>query len=304
LVNGLLELDADRQVSAADGSFIFPNRPAYPTYPGYTPPPGPILRASDSSGVNFYNIVSRTNLPMVDQRFDFLMLPRDVLPILPLRPEDPNLISLLDFLLIMTRNVRVAPTLEVPRWENYPVTVYAPELVLSGANGTVDYRAAFAAAVVGWNNAAGEELLVLADASASPGIGVMYSADLGPSDNLGETLIVQPVGGNLFRTIPELILIRLRSFSSQQVANDIVLHEMGHALLLDHSPSLTHIMEASVPTESVDRDEAYMARIIRYLPQRMDLKWYEQPTKRGLRFQVNSSARRCGTVFESWESMR
>lgn len=304
MVNGLIELDGRREVSAADGSFSFANLPAYPTYAGYTPPPGPILRATDSSGILYYSVVSQANLPMMDQRFDLLMLPREFVQIDPARLEDPSFISLLDFLILMTRNVRVAPVLEVPRWENYPVTVYAPELVLPGVNGTVDYRAAFAAAVDGWNGVAGEELLVLADASETAGIGVVYAVDLGPSGNLGETLVVAPVGGNLFRTIPEVILIRLRSFSSQSVANQIVTHEMGHALLLDHSPSLRHIMEASVPTETVNRDEAHLARIIRHLPQRMDLRWYEQPEKRELRFGIDLSARRCGTALNAWESLR
>lgn len=165
------------------------------------------------------------------------------------------------------------------RWGSYPVHVHTPELVIQG----VDYRQAFLDAIDNWNAAAGETLLQAVE-SFDPVIdtGANYVVNLPQGGHiLGHTDIVDPANQGLRDAVPRLITVELTTFSSQQVANLIISHEVGHVLLLGHSPSDTHLMRSDpqigmslIPTP----DEGYFARLVSHLPQGTDLSTYLEPT--------------------------
>lgn len=303
----LVDVDGRREISASDGSFSFFTLPFYPEVEGYTPPPGLQVLLRESSGINYYEMRSPQPLPRIEQTLDFAMIPRDIVLLQPDDPGDPSSMDRLAFVRLMTHNNRVAADLPAYRWDLYPVTVYAPErTVVREGGAVVDYRLAFANAVTAWNDAAGEELLRLAaaDAIETPP-GIIYSVDLPTSGGLlGETVQDLPAGGQLFRSAPELVRVRCIEYSTQEVADRIISHEVGHALMLAHSPSLGHNMHASVAVPDVDRDEAYIARLLRYMPQGMDLKWYVDSSKWASTYRTPSPSDLCGTEPLHWEQLR
>jgi hypothetical protein len=241
------------------------------------------LVVAEESGVAYYEFRSVGTWPSVTQQVDVSLFVKDFVFI-----DDgnagggfPDFLSTLDYLRLMSHNAnKPAGTPQtIYRWENYPVEVYAAPYVFQGLE-PVDYELAVARAVAAWNERAGEELLRLV--SSPPAIGVDCKAGgLSHESLLGETVQLAPSGG-IFETVPQRMQVRVRAnFNVQATADKVAAHELGHVLMLSHSPSKTHLMVTSAGVEGDDwphRDEAFAARVIRHLAQRFDLRAYRDPS--------------------------
>jgi hypothetical protein len=165
---------------------------------------------------------------------------------------------------------------KIYRWEEYPVQLFVPEFVHEGDGGElVDYRAVFTGAVDRWNQAAGRPMfeMVLEDVA----VGATYSATLsGPNAPLGEVVIVDPPNSSLFLEPPLKMLVKLRQFNSMRAAELIITHELGHVLLLGHSPDSEHCMYGSPSTEVPSALEGYVARLLSVMPQGLDMNLHRE----------------------------
>lgn len=159
-------------------------------------------------------------------------------------------------------------------WESYPVQVFVPEFVHVGNSGeAVDYRAIFLVAIESWNAAAGAPMLAVTEDGANAG--VTYDTTLGgPNAPLGEVVIEDPPDGSVFESPPRRMLVRLREFNTIALAERIITHELGHVLLLGHSPDPDHCMNALAPHDTPTEFEGWMSRVLASLPQGLDMNFY------------------------------
>lgn len=160
------------------------------------------------------------------------------------------------------------------RWEEYPVKVHAIDFDYLGNTGElVEYRPIFEEAVAAWNMAAGRLLFESVD--SPPESGVVVSVDLTHlSGLLGQTTITRPYRSDSFREPPEEITIRLRSFNTVDLARRIIVHELGHALLLGHSPDPSHVMNGAATQYSPTDLEGKVVAFLSVMPQGIDLNRY------------------------------
>jgi hypothetical protein len=192
--------------------------------------------------------------------------------------DEPETVDLARLLRIFSRTETgtTGAAKRIYRWEQYPVQVYLPQFVYEGSSGDlVDYRAIFLEGLDAWNRAAGEAMFELAEEEVE--LGVSYSATLaGPSAPLGEVVIVDPPNGSLFFAPPRQMLVRLRKFNTIHVARRVITHELGHLLLLGHSPDLEHCMNASAPNDTPTDLEGYVATLLAVMPQGLDMNFYRE----------------------------
>lgn len=260
------------------------------------------LVLKEQTGATFYEIDTGP-LPMENRDFELLLLPRGIVQLEGVSEltYPGGVIERLDFLKLMRETELNGAVSGFPTWQEYPVKVYvhphfqdARGEVIQGRPGElVDYAAAFALAIEKWNDAAGAELLELVPievpldpAQYANTNGVFYDTSLtGSTSILGRTEYVRPSTGMLYRDVPELEVVKLRSvFNFQDVADWVVTHELGHVLGLGHSPSRNHIMLAtSSVTDQVrtpDPEEALLARLLRDLSlygRDVRVDWYTIP---------------------------
>jgi hypothetical protein len=270
----LIELGPHKVVTDQFGTFAFVGLPDLLREP---------LSVAEESGVAYYEYRCVANWPALTQSVDVTLFVKDVVFI-----DDgnsgggfPDAVTSLEFARWMTHNANV-PTgnpQTVYKWQAYPVDVYAEPFVFQGVE-LVDYELAVQRAVAAWNAKVGEEMLRIV--ASPPAIGVdCVAGGLSNGSLLGETIQLAPAGG-LFETIPQRMEVRVRpNFSFQETADRIIAHELGHVLMLNHSPSDTHLMAAGAGANGGDwphRDEAFVARLVRHVPQLLDLRVYRDPS--------------------------
>jgi hypothetical protein len=238
----------------------------------------------EAGGSSFYPIEVRYIDPTLlvggARDFEFLLVPRGVIDIVGAVDPWSDQVSQMEFLRRMTGNDPngVTPD-DFVTWEEYPVTLYVHEYNFDSEVELVSYGQAFRTARDRWNAAAGEEILRVVsipgpiDPATQPDLrGVIYDPSLEPSGQtlqLGEVSLVYPTGGNLFEDVPRLMVVALRSsFRTQEIADFIVAHELGHVLGLRHSGTSEHLMAPAPNLEqggAPTSEEALVARFLKYV---------------------------------------
>ncbi len=218
--------------------------------------------------------------PMVestgDRVVDYLLLPRRTVPLLLPSPAEWSFLRFLRTLTAMdSTNDRIA------HWEQYPVPVQLPPVA---AVGQVDCRASMLRAVQIWNDAAGRPVLSVVEEVPARGAFTTMDLPRQGGGSFGEVTLALPKGGTLYHTVPILVHLALaESFDSQELADRVILHELGHVLYLTHSPSIDHVMSAGVNSTSpnqVHPDEAAVLRVLMALPNGTRMSWYSENLKR------------------------
>ena len=248
------------------------------------------MSVQEASGSRFY-VIDLPSLVPRDRNLDLLLVPRGVVDI-PLPVNDwPAQMSRLEFLRRMTGNPPEGGIFDrFVTWQSYPIPVYVHPYTFVSAEDTVLYHEAFATEIARWNAAAGEPLLELIEVPTAPDPGTdpslrgaFYDPTLefvSNSNLLGEVALERPPA-ELFTVTPELMRVRLRSnFRTQEVAELIIGHELGHVLGLRHSGTLAHLM-AGPPDPSLgglpQEDEAFVARFLAHVAPADTTYVYREP---------------------------
>lgn len=189
------------------------------------------------------------------------------------------------YLRLMTNTVHTTssrPNVNLYKWDSYPVDIHIPDMT---SDTGIDYGAAARHAVAIWNDTMGEDFLRLVDSPPQSGILFVFKIE-GDTVN-GRARLLQPGDGELHlsEAVPELVDIELRTdFPSVQRLTETCLHELGHCLgLYGHAycNETGYIMNYSSsgaldngPENAIHLDEQRALRMIRILPQGVDMSVY------------------------------
>jgi hypothetical protein len=217
-------------------------------------------------------------LPRVDQSHALLLFERGIVHVVQ-DTSEADVSTLAFFKTILGKDRPFSTPLY--RWVSYPVRFHAAPFV--DAFG-VDYRRSILQGIQRWNAAAGETLLEAVDSFDPTGdAGADYAVDLADDSGfLGDTRMIDPPEsvGHVREVVPRLITMHLQTFRTQEIADLVITHELGHVLLLGHSTSITHLMYAN-PSPLTDAtptpEEGYFARLVAHMPQGTDLGSYAEP---------------------------
>jgi hypothetical protein len=179
------------------------------------------------------------------------------------------------------RESTLRPNYFLLKWESFPVRVYVPEFVDEFG---MDLAAVVADGVAGWNNVMGEAYFELVDRIAEADIYFEFP-DL--PNQIGLVTLMEPSDEDysIGSVIPEKMRVEIDSGTDRvrRVAVMVVMHELGHTLgIARHVPCQDppYLMYISVATDLDDEhggihpDEQNMARMLRYLPQAMDMSLF------------------------------
>jgi len=271
LAGALVDWNGIKTVTAPDGTFALPNLADTLELP---------VLVQDGGGLDYYAMRVGPLAP-VDRELEVALLPRGFVDILV--SEGLEQWSLLEWIVFMSNN-RNKPD-EVPqelrRWPEYPVPVHVEPYTYQGDVDLVDYRAAFERGAALWNETAGFELLTIVDDPVPVGAEGLAVPSEQINGNLGLTNMVRPPSGGLYANIPEFVRVRVRNtFNTQELADRVIAHELGHVLLLPHSPHVEHLMANGAPGTSLgepSREEAYVARVVAQMPPGTLLNWVQDP---------------------------
>ncbi len=174
------------------------------------------------------------------------------------------------------------PNTDLYKWESYPVPVHVPEF-LSPDN--VDFASACRAMVQAWNDNLGADFLVLEPDPALAAI--IFAYELDETGLYGRADLDQPGNGGLVlgTAIPERVTVRLQpTLPNELSVQAVALHELGHALgLYGHAycAAPNYLMWLGginpyerPPAESIHIDEIRAVRLIRELPQGLEMAAY------------------------------
>ena len=176
------------------------------------------------------------------------------------------------------------PNHQLLHWAEYPLTVHIPEATRPGDD--LDLRATALAALDSWNTVMGEDYFVeTADFEAAD---VYFDfADL--PDAYGEAILELPAGRESYQdsVIPERVRVSIDTgeVTDAQFVHTTIMHELGHVLgVYEHAPSdcssagyLMYSAPGTTPTDpngGIHPDEQLLAKVIRYLPQGMEMNRY------------------------------
>lgn len=266
----LVDWNGIKAVTGPDGAFSLPNLADTLVLP---------ILVQDGSGLDYYAMQVGPLAP-VDQSVEVALLPRGFVEVQT--SENLEQWTFYEWLVFMTnhRNTPDEAPMVLRRWETYPVPVYVEEYFHQGPEELVDYKAAYERGVQLWNDVAGFELLEIVDAPVEVGAEALAVPRAQLNTNLGLTSLIRPAGG-LFNSFPEFIRVRvIDNFNTQELADRVIAHELGHVLLLPHSPHAFHLMKDGAPVESLgepSREEAFAARVVAQMPEGFVLNWIQDP---------------------------
>ncbi len=232
--------------------------------------PSPLTIAPPASAPPLYSLSPTIESPH-DRAVDYLLIPTRSVQLLLPEPEEWSFLRFLKTLTAMDGG-----NCTIAHWEHYPVRVQRIDRV--SPNG-VDYGSALERAVQLWNEAAGRTLLETVAFAPAEGVVTSCELPLQGGAALGKVSVLEPLGAELYHTIPVLLHLALaEDFDSQSLADRVLLHELGHVLYLTHSPSVDHVMSAGVCSTSpnaIHPDEAAVLRVLVELPNGTRMDWYE-----------------------------
>ena len=237
------------------------------------------LTVQYTAGQTYY-AVRTTAFEPVDFSLDLVLFPRDFVVLRGQTPQDDSTLTLLTFLKRMTGK-EFQPESPLYRWQDYPVEIYTPPFTHTNpqTQEVVDYREAFLFAAAGWNERAGQELIRIVDAPVA--VGGEMIPDLGTGQGAhGSVELLEPAG--ILRSVtPRKVAVHMvNQLATQDFANRVAAHELGHVLLLQHSDAVDHIMNLGAPAVTGGRphpDEGHLARLIAAIAQGTNLHWYTDP---------------------------
>ncbi len=198
-----------------------------------------------------------------------------------------------DFLTYFRKSTRTnvvfndRPNHKLFKWEEYPLSVHIHQTMNEDSTFAMDDVAR--QALADWNGRMGETYLVEVADPDQAQIGIEFTDSGLCSGCIGETTLEEPANYNLSEVIPERVLIRVKvSLHDSTSTREIILHELGHALLLsEHCDcgtygNIRHIMHQPPSGIIGDRlgdwpisiDEMHAVRAIRNLPQGQDMSRY------------------------------
>ena len=267
LAGVLFDLEGVKDFTSADGIFELTDVPDLAKR---------FLTVREQSGLTYYAIET-DELEIADQYYDILLFPRGFITIREQLGD--RVITSLEWLREMSRNSFGSGATILYRWPTYPIPLYVHdfEYVNPNTQELVDYRVGFEIAADRWNQAVGEAVFEIVDAPVE--YGVEYVTDLPSVGALhGSAEVIRPIGGSVFESIPEKMLVHLQSdFPSQRLATRVIAHELGHVLYLGHSTGRDHVMNTSAagnPDGIPHADEGWAARLISQMPQTFDAAWF------------------------------
>ncbi len=214
-------------------------------------------------------------------------------PLIPRHAIDDNCTvstwggEFLPYLLYLTTTeftYALRPTQALWHWDHYPLNVYVPA-ALRDSDG-LDLRQTALMGIQSWNTVMGEDYFEVVDTLEEADVFFEFEFLTGA---YGKAELVLPAGRSNFpdSVIPELtrVIVNSEVETTQEFVQSTVMHELGHVLgIYSHAPSdcadagylmySTPGSSPSGPNGGIHPDEQLVAKVIRYLPQGMDMSRY------------------------------
>ncbi len=237
----------------AEGHFTLPNVP---------PQEFKVLLRSGGSVPAYFNM-SRWFVLIENISHTFSMIPYQRSEVLPS-------LSLLQLFKIATNTTTTHEKQELLKWGRRPVRTYIPPFVNSAG---VDYGETARSAVQRWMDRTGIQLFEFADAPPDTGVEFHYK----PRSQMGMFVGVTRHAVCTDRLPLKDDIDIVDDIEDSMTAYRIMLHETGHTIQFSHLPNKGFIMYASHPLpDDISDDEAWLVRLLEALPNRTDMRIYEE----------------------------